>query len=193
MSAYLKDNPNQKKSLSSLFFFFFFFSNAGNNYWPVYTTTLSMITTKGILVVLSPPLWNLQKNQALLQNINCPVGKAKNILNVLPAEGIRTPSTWKKKKKKSFLSVTRNCIWCWNSCIYTNTTLWMYHMDADKTHWEKVRLNCTRMLWVILKKSWKQHPTRQQLYSHLPPISKTLLMKWTRHAGHCRKKQGWTH
>ena len=27
--------------------------------------------------------------------------------------------------------------------------------------------NCTRMLLAILNKSWKQHPTKQQLYSHL--------------------------
>ena len=32
--------------------------------------------------------------------------------------------------------------------------------------------NYTRMLWSILKKSRKQHPTKQQLYGHLPPISK---------------------
>ena len=33
------------------------------------------------------------------------------------------------------------------------------------------------MLW--------QHPTRHQLYGHLPPITKTIQVKWTRHAGHC--------
>ena len=27
------------------------------------------------------------------------------------------------------------------------------------------------MLHAVLNKSWKQHPTKQQLYSHLPPIS----------------------
>ena len=32
---------------------------------------------------------------------------------------------------------------------------------------------------------WQQHPTRQQLYSHLPPIMKTIQVRWTRHAGHC--------
>ena len=30
------------------------------------------------------------------------------------------------------------------------------------------------MLWSILNKSWKQHPTKQQLYDRLPPISKTI-------------------
>ena len=32
---------------------------------------------------------------------------------------------------------------------------------------------------------WWQHPTRHQLYGHLPPITKTIQAKQTRHAGHC--------
>ena len=40
------------------------------------------------------------------------------------------------------------------------------------------------MLWAILNKSWRQHPTRHQLYGHLPPITKTIQVRWTRHAGH---------
>ena len=30
------------------------------------------------------------------------------------------------------------------------------------------------MLRAILNKSWQQHPTRHQLYGHLPPITKTI-------------------
>ena len=45
--------------------------------------------------------------------------------------------------------------------------------------------NYARMLWAILNKFWKQHPTKQQLYSHLPPISKTTQVRRTRHAVHC--------
>ena len=41
------------------------------------------------------------------------------------------------------------------------------------------------MLWEILNKSWKQHPTKQQLYGHLPPITKTIQVRRIRHAGHC--------
>ena len=40
---------------------------------------------------------------------------------------------------------------------------------------------CTR----ILNKSWQQHPTRHQLYGHLPPITKSIQVRRTRHAGHC--------
>ena len=39
--------------------------------------------------------------------------------------------------------------------------------------------------FAILNKSWRQHPTRHQLYGHLPPITKTIQVRRTRHAGHC--------
>ena len=45
--------------------------------------------------------------------------------------------------------------------------------------------NYTRMLRAILNKSWRQHPTKQQLYGHLPSITKTIKIRRTRHAGHC--------
>ena len=50
---------------------------------------------------------------------------------------------------------------------------------------KKLNGNYTRMLRAILDKSWRQHPTKQQLYSHLPPITKTIKVWRTRHAGHC--------
>ena len=31
---------------------------------------------------------------------------------------------------------------------------------------------------------WRQHPTRHQLYHHLSPITKTIQVRRTRHAGH---------
>ena len=45
--------------------------------------------------------------------------------------------------------------------------------------------NYTRMMGAILNKSWRQHSTKHQLYSHLPPITKTIQVRLTRHAGHC--------
>ena len=53
------------------------------------------------------------------------------------------------------------------------------------TKWLEKKLdgNYTRMLQVILNKSWRQHPTR--LYGHLPPITKTIHVRRTRHAGNC--------
>ena len=50
---------------------------------------------------------------------------------------------------------------------------------------EKLDGNYTRMLRAILNKSWWQHPTKHQLYSCLPPITKTIQVRRTRHTGHC--------
>ena len=50
---------------------------------------------------------------------------------------------------------------------------------------KKLDGNYTRMLRAILNKSWRQDPTKQQLYGHLPPIMKTIKIRRTRHAGHC--------
>ena len=50
---------------------------------------------------------------------------------------------------------------------------------------KKLDSNYTRMLRAILNKSWRQHPTRHQLYGHLPPITKTIQVRQTKHAGQC--------
>ena len=50
---------------------------------------------------------------------------------------------------------------------------------------KKLDNNYTRMLRAILNKFWRQHPTRRQLYGHLPPITKTIQVRRARHAGHC--------
>ena len=55
------------------------------------------------------------------------------------------------------------------------------------TKWLEKKLDgyYTRLLQAILNKSWWQHPTRHQLYGHLPPITKTIQARRTRHAGPC--------
>ena len=55
------------------------------------------------------------------------------------------------------------------------------------TKWLEKKLdgNYTRMLRAISNKSWQQHPTKHQLYGHLPPITKTIQVRWTRHAELC--------
>ena len=50
---------------------------------------------------------------------------------------------------------------------------------------KKLDGNYTRMLRAILNKSLRKHPTKQQLYGHLPPITKTIQGRRTIHAGHC--------
>ena len=67
------------------------------------------------------------------------------------------------------------------SILLYGCTMWMLTKRLEK----KLDGNYTKMLRVILNKSWWQHPTRHQLYGHLPPIMKTIQVRWTRHAGHC--------
>ena len=67
------------------------------------------------------------------------------------------------------------------SILLYGCTTWTLTKHMEK----KLDGNYTRMLQTILNKSWKQHPTKQQLYGHLPPITKTIQVRWTRHAGHC--------
>ena len=67
-----------------------------------------------------------------------------------------------------------------SSLLYGCTT-WMLTKCIEK----KLDRNCTRMLGAILNKSWKQHPTKQQLYGHSPLTSKTIQLRPTRHTGHC--------
>ena len=67
------------------------------------------------------------------------------------------------------------------SILLYGCTTWTLRKRLEK----KLDSNYTRMLRAILNKSWRQHPTRHQLYGHLPPITKTIQVRQTRHAGHC--------
>ena len=60
-------------------------------------------------------------------------------------------------------------------------TIWTLTKRLQK----KLERNYTRMLQAILNESWRQHTIKHQLYGHLPPITKTILVRRTRHAGHC--------
>ena len=64
--------------------------------------------------------------------------------------------------------------------LYRCTT-WTLTKRMEK----KLDGNYSRILRAILNKSRRQHPTKQQLYGHLPPITKSILVRRTRHAGHC--------
>ena len=79
------------------------------------------------------------------------------------------------KMKRSFFQAAVVSI-----LLYGGTT-WKLTKRLEK----KLDGNYPRMLRAILNKSWRQHPTRHQLYGHLPPIMKTIQVRRTRHAGHC--------
>ena len=67
------------------------------------------------------------------------------------------------------------------SILLYGCTTWALTKRLEK----KLDVNCIRMLQAILNKSWRQQPTRHQLYGHLPPITKTIQVRQSRHAGHC--------
>ena len=91
----------------------------------------------------------------------------------------RLSTIWKSdltdKMKRSFFQAAVTSI-----LLYGCTT-WTLTKRLEK----KLDGNYTRMLRAILNKSWQQHPTRHQLYGHLPPITKSIQVRRTRHAGHC--------
>ena len=66
------------------------------------------------------------------------------------------------------------------SILLYGYTTWTRTKQPEK----KLDGNYTIMLRAILNKSWQQHPTRHQLYGDLPPITKTIQVRQTRHAGH---------
>ena len=68
-----------------------------------------------------------------------------------------------------------------HSILLYGCTTWTLTKRLEK----KLDGNYTRMLQAILNKSWQQHPTRHQLYGHLPPITKTIQDRRARHVGHC--------
>ena len=63
------------------------------------------------------------------------------------------------------------------SILLYGCTTWTLTKRLEK----KIDGNYTRMLRAILR----QRPTRHQLYGHLPPLTKTIQVRRTRHAGHC--------
>ena len=91
----------------------------------------------------------------------------------------RLSTIWKSKltdkMKRSFFQAA------FVSLLLYGCTTWTLTKRLEK----KLDGNYTRMLRAILNKSCRQHPTRHQLYIHLPPITKTIKVRRTRHAGHC--------
>ena len=66
------------------------------------------------------------------------------------------------------------------SILLYGCTTWTLTKRMEK----KLDGNYTRMLRAILNKSWRQHPTKQQLYGHLPLVTETIKVRRNRHAGY---------
>ena len=73
---------------------------------------------------------------------------------------------------------------------HVNTAMWCTTWMLTKHMEKKLDGNYTRILRAVLKKSWRQYPKKQQLYGHQPPITKTIQVRRTIHAGHCWRSRG---
>ena len=104
------------------------------------------------------------------KDINMRLTKTWTVINRL---SIICKSDLTDKMKRSFFQAAVASI-----LLYGCTT-WTLTKRLEK----KLDGNYTRMLRAILNKSWRKHSTRHQLYSHLPPITKTIQVRRTRHAG----------
>ena len=106
------------------------------------------------------------------KDINMRLAKAWTAIN-------RLLVIWKSdltdKIKRSFFQAAVVSILLYGCTTWT-LTKWME---------KKLDSNYMRILWAILNKYWRQHPTKQQLYGHIPPIMKTIQVRGTRHVGHC--------
>ena len=67
------------------------------------------------------------------------------------------------------------------SILLYGCTTWTLTKRLEK----KLDGNYTGMLQAILNRSWRQYPTKRLMYGHLPHITKTIQIRWTRYAGHC--------
>ena len=67
------------------------------------------------------------------------------------------------------------------SILLYGCTTWTLTKRLEK----KLDVNYSRILRAILNKFWRQHPTKHQIYGHLPPITKTIQAWRSRHAVHC--------
>ena len=67
------------------------------------------------------------------------------------------------------------------SILLYGCTTWTLIKRLEK----KLDGNYTRMLRAIQNKSWKQHPTRNQIYDHQHLIPKIIQVRRTRHAVYC--------
>ena len=82
--------------------------------------------------------------------------------------------------KRSFFRATVESVLMYGATAWTLTETLESKLDGTYT----------RMLRAVLNISWRHHPTKLQLYGHIPPISTILRERRMRFAGHCwRAKQ----
>ena len=83
--------------------------------------------------------------------------------------------TWRERVRD--IRASRTSWWWW---------WWMHLVDAEKMLRGKIKLhgNFTNMFWAVFNKSWKHHFMKQQLYSHLTPITQAIQVRGIKNAEH---------
>ena len=173
----LPNSPNQAKtllySLERAAEGIGLYVNAHKTEYMCYDQTGDISTLDGTPLKLVDKLTYLGSSVASTEkDIDTRLTKAWTAINRL---SIIWKSDLTEKMKRSFFQAAVASI-----LLYECTT-WTLTKRLEK----KLNGNYTRMLRAILNKSWQQHPTRHQMYGLLPPITKAIQVRRTRHAGHC--------
>ena len=75
----------------------------------------------------------------------------------------------------------------WNksfpSCGSVNTTVWMYHVDTNKMHWEKARWELYMNAMCCFEQKLEATPHKKAAV--WPPTSKPIQVRWTKNVEHC--------
>ena len=146
--------------------------NAHKTEYMCYNQTGDISTLQGTPLKLVDKFTYLGSSvESTEKDIETRLAKAWTAINML---SIIWKSDLTDKMKRSFFQAAVTSILLYGCTTWTLTK-----------RLEKLDGNYTRMLRAILNKSWRQHPTRHQLYGHLPPITKTIQVRRARHAGHC--------
>ena len=154
-----------------------------------FNQTGDVSTLGGSSLKLEDKFTNLGSSVSLTEKDICTwLTKAWTAINKL---SVIWKSDLTDKMKRSFFQAAVVLILLYGWTTWTLTKRLEKNLDG----------NYTRMLRAIWNKPWRQHPTKHQRYGHLPPITKTIQVRRTRHAVHCWRSRGklisdvlqWTH
>ena len=168
MTAILANTPDQAEillhSLERAAAGIGLFVNAHKTEYMCYNQTGDISTLEGTPLKLVDKLTYLGSSvESTEKDIETRLRKAWTDINRL---SIIWKSDLTDKMKRSFFQAAVT------SMLLYGCTTWTLTKRLEK----KLDGNYTRMLRAILKKSWRQHPTRH---------TKTIQVRRTRHAGHC--------
>ena len=172
--ALLANTPNQAETLlHSLERAAAGIVNAHKTEYMCYNQTGNITTLDGAFLRLMEIFTYLGSSVSLTENdIDTRLTKAWSAIDRL---SIIWKSDMTDKMKRSFFQAAVVSILLYGCTTWTLTKRVKKKLDG----------NYTRILRAVLNKSCRQHPTRYQLYGHLPPIPKTIQVRRARHAGHC--------